>query len=204
MCRLKWNRKEDSFTCASEWIAFLCFVSLATIIMKMTTLQQKAFCVLQFESCKSVITVQHAFRRQFNHDPLNANNIRWWHNQFAMTGCLCGTTKSVWGECSAREKFWNKYWWLLSLTAGLVAMVQMTGIISSGLLDHRISSHAIFFLWGFVKDKVYVPPLPANLLELRDRIRGAVAADMLINVWEELAYRLDECHVTLNTYQLIM
>ena len=56
-----------------------------------------------------------------------------------------------------------------------------------------------FFLWGFLKDKVYVPPLPANLPELRDRIRKAVVAvtpDMRINVWEELAYRLDVCHVT--------
>ena len=56
-----------------------------------------------------------------------------------------------------------------------------------------------FFLWGFVKDKVYVALLSANLPELRDRIREAVAAvtpDMLINVWEELAYRLDVCRVT--------
>ena len=55
-----------------------------------------------------------------------------------------------------------------------------------------------FLLWGFVKDKVYVFPLPANLSELRDRIRQAVAAatlDMLINVWEELAHRLNVCRV---------
>ncbi|KAJ4436561.1 hypothetical protein ANN_16593 [Periplaneta americana] len=48
------------------------------------------------------------------------------------------------------------------------------------------------FLWSFVKDQVYVAPLPANLPELRDRIREAVAVitpDMLIEVWEELAYR---------------
>ena len=52
-----------------------------------------------------------------------------------------------------------------------------------------------------------MPPLPANLLEVKDWIREAVAAvtpDMFINVWEELAYRLDVCRVTLNTYQLIM
>ena len=35
-------------------------------------------------------------------------------------------------------------WMMLSLTAGLFAMVQMTRLISSGLLDHRISPHAIF------------------------------------------------------------
>ncbi|KAJ9579811.1 hypothetical protein L9F63_004517 [Diploptera punctata] len=55
----------------------------------MATPQQKAFCILQFESCKSVVTVECAFRRQFNRDPPNANNIRRWHNQFATTGCLC-------------------------------------------------------------------------------------------------------------------
>ena len=55
----------------------------------MATPQQKAFCVLQFENCKSLVTVQRAFHRQFNHDPPNANNIRRWHNQFAKTGCLC-------------------------------------------------------------------------------------------------------------------
>ena len=89
MCRLKWNRKENSFSCASEWIAYLCFVSLATIITNMATPQQRAFCVLQYESCKSFVTVQRAFRWQFNCDPLNANNIHQWYDQFATTCCLC-------------------------------------------------------------------------------------------------------------------
>jgi hypothetical protein len=31
-----------------------------------------------------------------------------------------------------------------------------------------------FFVWGFVKDKVFVPPLPANVVELRTRITAAV------------------------------
>ncbi|KAJ4427985.1 hypothetical protein ANN_23998 [Periplaneta americana] len=60
--------------------AFLSFVSLAAIITKMSTPQQKAFCVLKFESCKSVVTVQP---RQFNRDPPNVNNIRRWHNHLA-------------------------------------------------------------------------------------------------------------------------
>jgi hypothetical protein len=33
-----------------------------------------------------------------------------------------------------------------------------------------------FFLWGFVKDKVFVPPLPANVVELRTRITAATAS----------------------------
>ena len=28
-----------------------------------------------------------------------------------------------------------------------------------------------FFLWGFVKDRVFVPPLPANAVELRNNIK---------------------------------
>ncbi|KAJ4439237.1 hypothetical protein ANN_07357 [Periplaneta americana] len=31
-----------------------------------------------------------------------------------------------------------------------------------------------FFLWGFLKDQVYLPPLPANLSELRNRITAAI------------------------------
>jgi hypothetical protein len=32
-----------------------------------------------------------------------------------------------------------------------------------------------FFLWGFVKANVYVPPLPTTLPELKTRIREACA-----------------------------
>ena len=55
-----------------------------------------------------------------------------------------------------------------------------------------------FFLWGFVKDSVYVPPLPMSLKELRDRITHAlqtITADMLRRVWDELDYRVDVCRV---------
>ena len=54
------------------------------------------------------------------------------------------------------------------------------------------------FLWGFVKDTAFVPPVPANLQELRDRITAAVALidrDMLTHVWNELDYWLDVCHI---------
>jgi hypothetical protein len=39
-----------------------------------------------------------------------------------------------------------------------------------------------FFLWGYVKDQVYVPPLHASIPELKVRIRTAIetiTADML-------------------------
>ena len=56
-----------------------------------------------------------------------------------------------------------------------------------------------FFLWGFVKDSVYIPPLPMSLKELRDRITHAlqtITADMLHRVWDEFDYRVDVCRVT--------
>ena len=42
-----------------------------------------------------------------------------------------------------------------------------------------------FFLWGYVKDQVYVSPLPASIPELKVRIRTAIetiTADMLQTV----------------------
>ena len=56
-----------------------------------------------------------------------------------------------------------------------------------------------FFLWGYVKDQVYVPPLPASIPELKVRIRTAIATittDMLQTVWNELDYRVDVCGIT--------
>ena len=52
-----------------------------------------------------------------------------------------------------------------------------------------------FFFWGFVKDAVFVPPLPA----FRNRITAAVALvdrDMLTRVWNEMDCRTDVCRIT--------
>ncbi|GFV50980.1 uncharacterized protein TNCV_302411 [Trichonephila clavipes] len=56
-----------------------------------------------------------------------------------------------------------------------------------------------FYLWGFIKDCVYASPLPANIRDLRHRIEATVAritSNTLNKVRDELAYRLDMCHVT--------
>ena len=56
-----------------------------------------------------------------------------------------------------------------------------------------------FFLWGYVKDKVYVPPLPQTMDEVQERINESIQAitpDMLQKVWMELDYRLDICRAT--------
>ena len=56
-----------------------------------------------------------------------------------------------------------------------------------------------FFLWGYVKDQVYVPALPASFPELKVRIRTAIetiTADTLQTVWKEFDYRVDVCRIT--------
>jgi hypothetical protein len=56
-----------------------------------------------------------------------------------------------------------------------------------------------FFVWSYIKDQVYVPPLPASIPELKVRIRTAIetiTADMLEKVWNELDYRVDVCKIT--------
>ena len=56
-----------------------------------------------------------------------------------------------------------------------------------------------FFLWGYVKDRVFVPLLPRDLADLKARIIAAVKnidAPMLTRVWQELEYRIDVCRVT--------
>jgi len=49
------------------------------------------------------------------------------------------------------------------------------------------------------EDRVFFPPLPISLNELKQRIKTAVASvdeDMLRSVWNELDYRVDICRVT--------
>jgi len=56
-----------------------------------------------------------------------------------------------------------------------------------------------FFLWGFVINEVYVPPLSTHLEELKTRITDAVNTvieDMISKVLKEFMYHLDRCRVT--------
>jgi hypothetical protein len=54
-----------------------------------------------------------------------------------------------------------------------------------------------YSLWGFVKECVYVPPLPADLDELTNRITDAVKSvteDNLRRVCDEFSYHVDGVH----------
>ena len=58
--------------------------------------------------------------------------------------------------------------------------------------DRRISPFD-FFLWGYVKDKVFSTPVP-DITNLKARITDAFATiteDMSENTWREIDYRLD-------------
>jgi hypothetical protein len=56
-----------------------------------------------------------------------------------------------------------------------------------------------FLFLGFVKDNVYIPPMPVDLQEIRDRIVNTIAlldANFLNILWDKLEYRLDVCRIT--------
>ena len=55
-----------------------------------------------------------------------------------------------------------------------------------------------FFLWGYVKNKVFSTPVP-DITNLKARIPDAFATiteDMLENTWREIDYRLDVLRAT--------
>ncbi|GBL83059.1 hypothetical protein AVEN_165291-1 [Araneus ventricosus] len=56
-----------------------------------------------------------------------------------------------------------------------------------------------FFLWGYVKDRVYVPRMSKTIEELKVcicNVLASVTEQMLQNVWREMDYRLDVVRVT--------
>jgi hypothetical protein len=65
-----------------------------------------------------------------------------------------------------------------------------------------------FFVWGYVKDQVYVPPLPASIPELKVRIRTAIEtiiADMIEKrVWlcrgHDRVFYVNTCTLTGNIF----
>jgi len=50
---------------------------------------EKLFCVLEYHTSKSVVTVQRAFRAKYAKNPPTDKTIRAWYKQFTETGCLC-------------------------------------------------------------------------------------------------------------------
>jgi hypothetical protein len=60
-----------------------------------------------------------------------------------------------------------------------------------------------FYLWGFVKNQFYRPPLPTSLPELKAKFVAAMAQvipETLHKVSEELDYSSDICWTTAGTH----
>jgi len=69
------------------------------------------------------------------------------------------------------------------------------------LLEYYMSKSVVTVQCAFCAKyaKVFVPPLPRDLADLKARIIAAVKnihALMLTHVWQELEYRVDVCCVT--------
>ena len=56
---------------------------------------EKIFCVLEYHTNKSVVTVQRAFRAKYAKDPPTEKTIRAWYKQFTETRYLCRQKSSV-------------------------------------------------------------------------------------------------------------
>jgi hypothetical protein len=64
--------------------------------------------------------------------------------------------------------------------------------------DRRTSPLLDFFLWGYVKDKVFSKPVP-DITNLKARITDgfvAITEDMLENTWRETDYQSDVLRAT--------
>ena len=132
------------------------FASMLTAgpVSKMVSQQEKGFCVLRFEVSGSVITVQREFRGRFRED---APPPHFHRNARMLLNCVL---QQRWIGRAAKGE--------------------------NQLLPCPPRSPDLtpcdFFLWVFVKDSIYVPPLPTSLKEFRDRATHAlqtITADTL-------------------------
>ncbi|GBO00442.1 hypothetical protein AVEN_251490-1 [Araneus ventricosus] len=63
-------------------------------------------------------------------------------------------------------------------------------------LNGTILTSCDFYLWGYSKDTLYVPPRPDILQDFRDRIVTAVSSvtrGQLLHVWQGMDCRFDVC-----------
>jgi hypothetical protein len=126
--------------------------------------------VLEYHTTKSVVTVHHAFGAKYTKDLPTDKTIRAWYKQFTETGCLCKQKSS--GHPLTAEDDTEWVW------ASFLHMAKAPDITPCD-----------FFLWGYVKDWVFVPPLPRDLADLKAWFIAAMKnsdAPMLMSVWQDL------------------
>ena len=72
------------------------------VVRKWPLQEEKLFCVLEYHTSKSVVTVQRAFRAKYVKDPPTDKTIRAWYKPFTESGCLC-KQKSRGGPLTAED-----------------------------------------------------------------------------------------------------
>ncbi|GFX15777.1 DUF4817 domain-containing protein [Trichonephila clavipes] len=149
----------------------------------MTTSKQKVFCVHRFAKKESSITVQRASRIKFGCQPPNDNNILRWYHRFETLVNLCKGKKSepnnfIWQQNGALPHWHSSVRnWL-----NIIAHNQWTdrkeppdkACITWPPRSPNLTP-CDFYLWGLIKDYVYIPRLPADLPDLRYRMEVDVA-----------------------------
>ena len=105
---------------------------------------EKAFCVLQFAKCESIVMVQCQFRTQYHKDQPTDKPICIWYNNFEQTGSLSAGKRGVRpAKC---------------VGCGRRACKRSIHSEPPKLPD---LSPCEFFLWGYVKDHVSPPLYPS-------------------------------------------
>jgi hypothetical protein len=123
-----------------------------------TSGEYKSFCVCDFYVNKSVVSVQRHFRTKLGTDPPSGKSIRKWYLQFQDTGCIC-KRKSMGHPSTEEDRLPQR--WIGHAAAGDQELTRWPPR-SPDLTP------CDFFLWGFIKDRVFVLPLPATLVDFRE------------------------------------
>ncbi|KAJ4442613.1 hypothetical protein ANN_04202 [Periplaneta americana] len=190
---------------------------------KMASVQEKSQCVEWFIETRSDIQVQRRFRTRYRKHPPSRPSIRKWYNNLMQTGGVDvehhtgrprtseedtelirlsfqpSPQKSV--RTASRDLLFQQDGapphWALEVRRTLDNTFSARWIGRGGPLAWPPRSPDLtpldFFLWRFVKDKVYRTRV-IDLDDLKARIRAAIASvdiDMLRRVWTELEFRLD-------------
>ena len=63
----------------------------------------------------------------------------------------------------------------------------------------KITRSRDFFLWGYIKDSVFIPPMLPNIADVKEHIIemvNIINKPTLIQVWQELNYHMYVCSVS--------
>ena len=91
---------------------------------------------------------------------------------------------------------WNIFFLKWRTTMQLLHKIQdYSKWLSGSYTIHSRCNPMWFLFWAFVKDQVYVLPLPASIPELKVQIRTAIET-ITADMWNELDYCVDVCWIT--------